>query len=108
MPTRTVREPCQSFDSWLVERGIPLSSLATDDEHATYIGGMLFPTSCSSAQLAKIRALGEKVCRREELYSEYVSTVDYVSIEVELDLTKESDAAYLRCLDKRRSRLFTE
>lgn len=99
-------KPVESFDAWLARTR--QTCFATADDEATFIGatliGALAMHPMSAREQAQLHALGLRVDRRRELWDAYERTVKRKAVRVKLDPTKEADAAYLRCIEKRAAR----
>lgn len=106
LPGRTSRVPQKTFNQFLADNGVaPLS----DAEEADYVGGLFSGSTLSRQERGRVKSLGRRAREIESLRDEYQAAVASGAIPsrdevVPLDLTRESDRAYVRVQMKRQKR----
>jgi len=96
---RPVMKPDFSFEEWCTKKGIPVPKAG---DLAMAVMGM------SGYQTKRTKGIQkknlEKMSEYSRIYNEYLKDLTYTKVMVPLDLTKETDMAYLRVMHKRQLR----
>lgn len=95
---RIVKKPDFTFEEWAKQKGITIPQF---DIGMAVLGKAGSPTKRTQGLL---KTNWNNMKEVEELRKQYLSEVTYTEHEVPLDLSKESDQAYLRVLQKREER----
>jgi len=92
----------QTFEDFLKTKKVDPKELPSLEEEADVLGGLLFSRpNMTQHEKGRLKGIVHKKMLKDKLVKEWKDTVDKVETHTDLDLSRSSDAAYLKVQHKR-------